>query len=70
MLQTIVEELLGGSPENEFLLANFEFFVFPMVNADGVAMGNYRCNLSGYDLNRCWNSSDCKDKPEILCITN
>lgn len=25
-----------------------------MVNPDGVILGNSRCNLAGYDLNRCW----------------
>jgi len=25
-----------------------------MLNIDGVIIGNYRCNLSGADLNRQW----------------
>jgi len=25
-----------------------------MVNVDGVVLGNYRCNMAGYDLNRSW----------------
>lgn len=25
-----------------------------MVNPDGVIIGNSRCNMNGYDLNRCW----------------
>ncbi|GIQ91658.1 hypothetical protein KIPB_015003, partial [Kipferlia bialata] len=28
--------------------------VVPMMNPDGVVVGNYRCNLAGYDLNRRW----------------
>jgi len=36
-----------------------------MLNPDGVINGNYRCSLSGYDLNRVWDNND-KDKfPEI-----
>jgi len=27
-----------------------------MINVDGVTVGNYRCNLYGYDINRCWHS--------------
>jgi hypothetical protein len=27
-----------------------------MVNPDGVVCGNYRCNISGIDLNRIWNT--------------
>jgi murein tripeptide amidase MpaA len=30
-----------------------------MVNPDGVEVGNYRTNLSGFDLNRRW---DCSPK--------
>lgn len=29
-----------------------------MLNPDGVAIGNYRCNLAGYDLNRVWQQPD------------
>lgn len=29
-----------------------------MINPDGVVFGNYRTNLSGYDLNRKWDSFD------------
>ena len=32
--------------------------VVPMLNPDGVAIGNYRCNLGGYDLNRVWQQPD------------
>jgi hypothetical protein len=30
-----------------------------MVNPDGVIVGNYRSNLSGFDINRKW---DCPSK--------
>lgn len=26
----------------------------PMLNPDGVYLGNYRCSLMGFDLNRHW----------------
>ena len=32
--------------------------VVPMLNPDGVAFGNYRCNLGGFDLNRVWQQPD------------
>lgn len=28
--------------------------VIPMINPDGVIVGNARCNMDGYDLNRQW----------------
>ena len=40
--------------EIDYLKRNIEFYVFPMVNADGVLYGNYRTNLAGTDLNRMW----------------
>jgi predicted deacylase len=49
---------------------NFVFKVFPMVNPDGVIHGNYRCSLSGRDLNRRWKES-CKELfPEVYYIRN
>ncbi len=54
VLQSIIEELLSATQENEFLLAKYNFYIFPMVNVDGVSLGNYRCNFFGFDLNRCW----------------
>jgi murein tripeptide amidase MpaA len=32
----------------------FEFWIMPIANPDGVVLGNYRCNLQGKDLNRCF----------------
>lgn len=30
----------------------FVFKIVPMLNPDGVVVGNYRCSLAGRDLNR------------------
>ena len=36
-----------------FKLRNeLEFWILPIVNPDGVIVGNYRCNLQGKDMNR------------------
>eukprot|EP00347_Sterkiella_histriomuscorum_P013611 403364056 len=37
----------------------------PMLNPDGVIVGNYRCSLSGQDLNRQWISPNPRSHPEI-----
>jgi murein tripeptide amidase MpaA len=55
----IVRKLCDGSEESRQLLAKFVFFVVPMVNVDGVVYGNFRCDLSGNDLNRAW-ANPCK----------
>ena len=32
----------------------FVFKIVPMLNPDGVVVGNYRCSLAGVDLNRIY----------------
>jgi hypothetical protein len=49
--------LLALTADNERAAAlrnEFVFVVVPMLNPDGVVNGNYRCSLSGCDLNRLW----------------
>ena len=36
----------------------FEFWIAPIVNPDGVIIGNYRCNTQGKDMNRHFFSDD------------
>lgn len=54
IMDEIINELTKISVENEFLLYRFNIYVIPMVNIDGVLLGNYRGNAHGFDLNRCW----------------
>ena len=37
-----------------YLKEQFEFYIVPMLNVDGVISGNYRCSLAACDLNRKW----------------
>lgn len=39
-----------------------------MVNPDGVIHGNYRSNISGFDLNRKWENPSKLYQPEIYHI--
>ena len=43
----------------------FEFWIAPIVNPDGVIIGNYRCNTQGKDMNRHFFADD---DPEGLKI--
>jgi murein tripeptide amidase MpaA len=54
--------LLSKEKDSEYLRKNYEFKIIPMMNPDGVAVGNYRTNLMGFDLNRRW---DCSTKSKI-----
>lgn len=39
-----------------------------MLNPDGVVVGNYRCSLSGADLNRQWIAPSARMYPEIHAV--
>ena len=52
MLRGALRFLCGNSPDAKVLRDNFIFKIVPMLNPDGVVHGNYRCSLSGMDLNR------------------
>jgi len=49
-----LEFLCGSCARARILRENFIFKVVPMLNPDGVINGQYRCSLSGHDLNRQW----------------
>ncbi|CAF2389370.1 unnamed protein product [Rotaria sp. Silwood2] len=52
MMKGLLDFLLGDSADAKLLRDNFIFKIIPMLNPDGVIVGNYRCSLSGRDLNR------------------
>lgn len=57
-------------PIGSILRENFVFKIIPMLNPDGVFLGNNRCNLVGQDMNRCWNVSSEFSSPTILATKN
>ena len=46
----------------------FVFKIVPMLNPDGVIIGNHRWSLAGWDLNRQWKTPNYKKHPEIYCV--
>ncbi|XP_010795772.1 cytosolic carboxypeptidase 2 isoform X2 [Notothenia coriiceps] len=52
MMEGFLDFLLGDSKDAQLLRDTFVFKVVPMLNPDGVIVGNYRCSLAGRDLNR------------------
>ncbi|XP_068595948.1 cytosolic carboxypeptidase 2-like [Brachionichthys hirsutus] len=52
MMEGLLDFLLGDSEDAQLLRDTFIFKVVPMLNPDGVVVGNYRCSLAGRDLNR------------------
>lgn len=49
-----VETLLANNPLAVYFRKNYNLLVIPNLNPDGVAMGNWRHNANGVDLNRDW----------------
>ncbi|XP_040265175.1 cytosolic carboxypeptidase 2 isoform X1 [Bufo bufo] len=56
MMKGFLDFILSDSPDAQLLRDTFIFKVIPMLNPDGVIVGNYRCSLSGRDLNRNYRS--------------
>jgi len=54
VLRGALELLLSDGEEARELRGRFAFVVLPLLNPDGVALGNGRSNSLGHDLNRCW----------------
>ncbi|XP_051915997.1 cytosolic carboxypeptidase 2 isoform X2 [Hippocampus zosterae] len=52
LMEGFLDFLLGNSDDAQLLRDTFVFKVVPMLNPDGVVVGNYRCSLAGRDLNR------------------
>lgn len=52
IIEGIIEFLMSDEPEAVLLREKYVFKIVPMLNPDGVIVGNYRCSLGGYDLNR------------------
>ncbi|KAJ0069335.1 hypothetical protein NL108_004198, partial [Boleophthalmus pectinirostris] len=52
MMEGFLDFLLGNSADAQLLRDTFVFKIVPMLNPDGVIVGNYRCSLAGRDLNR------------------
>lgn len=65
IIEYIIEFLLGTSTIAKVLRENFLFKIVPMLNIDGVIIGNYRCNLAQVDLNRQWIDPNKKLHPTI-----
>jgi murein tripeptide amidase MpaA len=52
IIEGLISCLVGDSAVAHKLRDRFVFKIVPMLNPDGVVIGNYRCSLSGQDLNR------------------
>jgi len=68
IVEGIIKFLVSDDPVAHALRATFIFKIVPMLNPDGVIIGNYRCSLSGNDLNRQWKNPSPRQHPEIYAV--
>ena len=63
-LRGFIDFVTGDSPAAVKLRERVTFVVVPMLNPDGCALGNYRTDSMGVDLNRAWRVADAARKGE------
>lgn len=64
-MEAFVDQLARLVAERRELRDRFQIVVFPLLNPDGVALGHWRANLGGTDLNRDWGQFS---QPETLAV--
>jgi murein tripeptide amidase MpaA len=67
-MEGFLEFIVSNDKEAKVLRDTFVFKIVPMLNPDGVIVGNYRCSLTGLDLNRQWQNPNAKLSTEIYAM--
>ncbi|XP_063106597.1 cytosolic carboxypeptidase 3 isoform X2 [Cavia porcellus] len=70
IMKGFLDYILGDSHDAQLLRDTFVFKVVPMLNPDGVIVGNYRCSLTGRDLNRNYTSLLKESFPSVWYTRN
>jgi len=68
IIEGVIRYLTSADPGADLLRSRYVFKIVPMLNPDGVIIGNYRSSLSGCDLNRQWIAPLSKLYPEIHAV--
>lgn len=64
----IIDEITKDDPVANVLRDKVVFYVFPILNPDGVARGHYRVDTNGINLNRCYINPNPKDHSPIYAV--
>lgn len=68
-VEAFIDFALSDHPDADALRRGAVLNIVPMVNPDGVVLGNYRQNARGVNLNRVWNgTATAEDSPEVLAV--
>jgi murein tripeptide amidase MpaA len=68
MAEGMLYWLLGDSPEAAEMRRMTTVYMVPFMNPDGVALGNYRVNSVGANLNREWVNQDYSTAPSVAAV--
>jgi murein tripeptide amidase MpaA len=68
MMQGLMEKLFGTSEQSQILRELFDFYLVPVLNPDGVVVGNFRTNIIGDDLNRRYLKPSGKFHPSVFSL--
>ena len=63
-----LEAFIGRVLEIPQLARHYTFYIIPMVNPDGVFLGNHRTGVLGQDLNRNFHLNDLELFPELETV--
>ena len=64
----VISFLMSEDPSAVILRTFFVFAIIPMMNPDGVILGNNRTGFSGNDFNRNWRSPNKETEPEVVLV--
>ena len=68
IMKYLLQELVMKAENYDSILSNYVVKLVPMVNPDGVTIGNSRASLVGLDLNRRWAEPNASIHPEIYFL--
>jgi len=68
IMKYILQELVTKAEKYDSILSNYIVKLVPLVNTDGVTIGNSRSSLVGVDLNRRWAEPNASIHPEIYFL--
>ena len=64
----IIKDITENYKKYDAILHNNIIKLVPMLNPDGVVLGNSRSSLAGVDLNRRWSNPHATLHPEIYFL--
>jgi murein tripeptide amidase MpaA len=65
-LQAFVDRIFVDDKLAQLFRQHFNVLIYPNINPDGVALGNWRSNSNGKDLNRDWGPFQEKETQQVI----